>query len=104
SGRVTTLAYMSLGLVPLGDLETARRLAEQSVEEARHLAHPTSLCFAHSIVCRVYYLLRDKEALAHHSAMVVRLADEHGLGLWRALGSIYAGWTRADGVALGEGM
>ena len=104
SGRVTTLAYMSLGLVPLGYLATARRLAEQSVEEARLLAHPTSLCFAHSIVCRVYYLLRDKEALAHHSAMVVRLADEHGLGLWRALGSIYAGWSRGDSGALGEGM
>jgi class 3 adenylate cyclase/predicted ATPase len=104
SGRVTALAYMSLDLLPLGFLDAARRLAEQSVEEAHRLAHPTSLCFAHSIVCRVYYLLRDRDGLARHSAMVVRLADEHGLGLWRALGSIYAGWSRADGGAAGEGM
>jgi len=104
SGRVTTLAYMSLDVLLLGFLDTARRLAEQSVEEARKLAHPTSLCFAHSIVCRTSYLLRDREALARHSAMVVRLADEHGLGLWRALGRIYAGWSRADAGAAGEGM
>jgi len=104
SGRVTALAYMSLGLLPLGLLAAARRIAEQSVKEARRLAHPTSLCFAHSIVCRVYYLLRDRNALARHSVMVVRLADEHGLGLWRALGSIYAGWSRGEGGAAGEGM
>jgi predicted ATPase len=104
SGRVTALAYMSLGLLPLGFLDAAQRLAEQSVEEARKLAHPTSLCFAHSIVCRVYYLLRDKDALARHSAMVVRLADEHGLGLWRALGSIYAGWNRAEAGAARQGV
>ncbi len=104
SGRVTALAYMSLGLLPLGFLDAAQRLAEQSVEEARKLAHPTSLCFAHSIVCRVYYLLRDKDALARHSAMVVRLADEHGLGLWRALGSIYAGWSRAEEGAARQGV
>jgi len=54
------------------------------------------LCFAHSIASRVYYLLRDREALARHSAMVLRLADEHGLGLWRALGNVYAGWSRAE--------
>jgi class 3 adenylate cyclase/predicted ATPase len=104
SGRVTVLAYMSLDVLLLGLLDTARRLAEQSVEEARRLSHPTSLCFAHSIVCRTYYLLRDREALARHSAMVVRLADEHGLGLWRALGRIYAGWSRADAGAAGEGI
>ena len=33
------------------------------------------------------------------SAMVVQLADERGLGLWRALGSIYAGWSRAESGA-----
>ena len=104
SGRVTALAYMSLDVLLLGFLDSARRLAEQSVEEARKLAHPTSLCFAHSIVCRTSYLLRDREALARHSAMVVRLADEHGLGLWRALGRIYAGWSRVDAGAAGEGM
>jgi predicted ATPase len=55
-------------------------------------------------VCRVYYLLRRMDALAQHSAMVVRLADEHGLGLWRALGSIYAGWSRAESGAAREGV
>ena len=89
SGRLVALTYMSLDLLLLGFSNAAQRLAEQSVEEAESLAHPTSLCFTHSIVCRVYYLLGDMDALARHSAMVVRLAEEHGLSLWRALGSIY---------------
>jgi predicted ATPase len=102
SGRVTALAYMSLASLLLGFPDAARRLAEQSVEEARRLAHPTSLCFAHSIASRVYYLLCDRIALAQHSAAVVRLADEHGLSLWQALGHIYTGWSQAENGA-GEG-
>jgi len=103
SGRLTALAYMSLDLLLMGFLNAAQRLAEQSVEEAQKLAHPTTLCFTHSIVCRVYYLLGDMDALAWHSATVVRLADEHELSLWRALGSIYAGWSRAENGAPGAG-
>jgi class 3 adenylate cyclase/predicted ATPase len=103
SGRVTALSYMSLDILLLGFPCAARRFAEQSVEEARRLAHPTSVCFAHSIASRVYYLLRDREALARNSAMVLRLADEHGLGLWRALGTIYAGWSRAENGMTSEG-
>src|SRR5262249_10022226 len=40
---------------------------------------------------------------ARHSAMVVHLADEHGLGLWRALGSVYTGWSLAQHGAAREG-
>jgi len=43
------------------------------------------------------------DALAMHSAVVVRLADEHGLNLRRALGSVYSGWSRAENGAVGEG-
>jgi predicted ATPase len=101
SGHVTALAYMSLDLLMLGFVNTAQRLAERSVEEARRLAHPTTLCFAHSIVSRVYYMLSDWHSLARHAAMVVQLADEHGLGLWRALGRVYTGWSRAYGPGVG---
>ena len=96
---------MSLNLLLMGFPDEARRLTTNSVEEARRLGHPTSLCFAHSIASRVHYLLRDQKALACHSAAVVQLAEEHGLGLWQALARIYAGWSRAgddpaDGAAM----
>jgi predicted ATPase/class 3 adenylate cyclase len=100
SGRMTALAYMGLGLAVQGRLAAARRLAEQSVDEALSLAHPTSLCFAHSIASRIYYLLRDSKALGRHAPMVVRLADEHGLNLWQGLGRIYAGWSHAESDAV----
>jgi predicted ATPase len=104
SGRLVALSYMSLDAVLTGSFNAAQRLAKRCVEEARKLAHPTSLCFTHSILCRVYYLLGDMKALAWHSAMVVRLAEEHGLSLWRGLGIIYTGWSRAENGAPDEGI
>jgi class 3 adenylate cyclase/ABC-type transport system involved in cytochrome c biogenesis ATPase subunit len=104
SGRLVALSYMSLDAVLTGSFNAAQRLAKRCVEEARKLAHPTSLCFTHSILCRVYYLLGDMKALAWHSAMVVRLAEEHGLSLWRGLGIIYTGWSRAAKGAPDEGI
>jgi class 3 adenylate cyclase/predicted ATPase len=104
SGRLFALTYMSLDLVLLGSFNAAQRLANQSMEEARKLGHPTLLCFTHSILCRVYYLLGDMDALAWHSAKVVRLCQEHGLSQWRALGTIYSGWCRAENGAPDEGV
>jgi len=102
SGRVVALSYQSLDLLLLGFAEQARQLAAQSVEEAERLSHPPSLCFAHSIASRVHYLRGDDRGLAEHSAMVVKLANEQGLGLWQALGSIYLGWSRGESGAAGE--
>ena len=106
SGRITALAYMSLDLLVLGFIEEARRCSEQSLQEARELTHPTSLCFANSVATRVRLVRRDQEAVTEHGAMVRRLAREQGLGLWQALGNIYWGWSRveegkpAEGIAL----
>jgi predicted ATPase len=90
------LSYLGLNLLLLGFADQARQAVERSIEEAERLSHPPSLCFAHSIASRVYYLRGDKADLAHHSAMVVKLANEQGLGLWQALGNIYSGWSRGE--------
>ena len=95
SGRVVAHSYLSLDLLLLGFADQGRSHAEQAVVEAQQLSHPPSVCFAHSIVCRFYYLLGDAERLGHHAAIVARLADEQRLGLWEALGSVYLGWSRA---------
>ncbi|HUD87039.1 MAG TPA: adenylate/guanylate cyclase domain-containing protein [Xanthobacteraceae bacterium] len=104
SGRVVALSYLGLDLLLLGFADKARQVAEQSVEEAQKLSHPPSLCFAHSIASRVHYLRGDKDALAQHAAMVVKLANEQGLGLWQALGAIYSGWSRGESGAAGEAV
>jgi predicted ATPase len=104
SGRVVALAYLSLNQLLLGFADEASRLAEQAVETAQRLAHPPSLCFAHSIVSRTYYLRGDAKRLEGHAAMVVRLAAEQGLGLWQALGSIYTGWSRGEHGAVAEAI
>jgi predicted ATPase len=103
SGRAAARAYLALDLLILDETDAARHLAEEAVKEAAGWAHPTSLCFAHSVATRIFYLLGDRRALSQHSAMVVRLADEHGLALWRALGSIYMGWTQAESGAISQG-
>lgn len=95
SGKVVAHSYLSLDLLLLGFADQGRGHAEQAIAEAQRLSHPPSLCFAHSIVCRFYYLLGDADRLGEHAAIVARLADEQRLGLWQALGSIYVGWGRA---------
>jgi class 3 adenylate cyclase/predicted ATPase len=104
SGSVVAHSYLSLDLLLLGFPEQAGRHAEQSIAEAKVLSHPPSLCFAHSIASRFYYLRGDKKRLAEHSVMVACLADEHGLGLWQALGGIYVGWSRGESGATDEAI
>jgi predicted ATPase len=104
SGRVVALSYWSLNQLLLGFADEAVGLAEQAVQTAQRLAHPPSLCFAHSIVSRTYYLRGDTKRLAQHAAMVVQLAEQHGLGLWQALGSIYTGWSRGEHGAVDQAV
>jgi predicted ATPase/class 3 adenylate cyclase len=104
SGRVVAMAYGSFNLLLLGFPDRAQRLAERSVEEAQASSHPPSLCLAHSIAGRVCYLRGEDEGLAEHAAMVVRLADEQGLALWQALGSIYTGWSLGESGAAREAI
>ncbi|MFZ2082270.1 MAG: adenylate cyclase, partial [Xanthobacteraceae bacterium] len=104
SGRVVAHSYLSPDLLLLGFADQGRRHAEQSIAEAQGLSHPPSLCFAHSIVTRFYYLLGDAQHLAEYATLVARLADEQRLGLWQALGSIYVGWSRADNGAADEAI
>lgn len=104
SGRVVAHSYLSLDLLVLGIADEGRRHAEQAIAEAEGLSHRPSLCFAHSIVSRFYYLLGDTKKLAAHAASVARLADEHQLGLWQALGSIYLGWSRGEDGATDEAL
>jgi class 3 adenylate cyclase/predicted ATPase len=104
SGPVIAHSYLSLDLLLLGFPDRAGWHAEQSIAEAKALSHPPSLCFSHSIASRFYYLRGDNKRLAEHSAMVACLADEHGLGLWQALGRIYVGWSRGESGATNEAI
>ncbi len=104
SGRVAALSYLGIDLALLDVPGQAETLAEQAVDEAAALSHPTSLCFAHSVGTRICYLLGNMEALDRHAVMVVRLAEEHGLGLWQGLGKIYTGWALAGRGQLREAV
>lgn len=97
AGSVVAASYQSLNLLILGFPNRARQLIDESLEKAKRLAHPPSLCFAHSVASRLYYLHGDRERLAEHAEAVTRLADEQGLSLWQALARIYAGWSHAQG-------
>jgi predicted ATPase len=104
SGLVVAHSYLSLDQLALGFADEGRLHAEQAIAQAQELSHPPSLCFAHSIVSRFYYLLGDAERLAEHATIVARLADEQGLGLWQALGSIYLGWSQGQNGGADEAI
>jgi class 3 adenylate cyclase/predicted ATPase/ABC-type transport system involved in cytochrome c biogenesis ATPase subunit len=104
SGRVTALAYLSLGLLLLGFPEEARQRSEQSLREAEQLAYPPSVCFAYSVATRVAFINRDKRTAAAHAAVVTKLANAQGLRLWQALGNVYGGWAQIGAGALVDGI
>lgn len=104
SGRVLALAYLALDLMLMGFAEEAQRQSACALAEASALAHPTSLCFAHSIATRIAFARRDGEGLSRHAGMVMRLSNEQGLGLWQALGEIYRGWTAAHAGRVGDAI
>jgi adenylate cyclase len=56
-------------------------------------------------IAGVLHQLRGEPALAQErSEMVIALADEHGLELWSAFGSINRGWARVEQGDVEEGI
>jgi predicted ATPase len=78
----------------LGEVERARQLAEQAVQNAAELHHAPSSAQAH-LFKTVHDMARgDPEAALRSAETLVALAQECGMNVWAGLGQVYAGWAR----------
>lgn len=94
--RVAGLAFLSRMLWIAGDPVRAEEIADNGIEEARGLAHVSSLCCALlEGACPVAALSEDFEKLKRYADEAERLAARYNLGFWRSYAAAYGALASA---------
>jgi len=93
--RVLAQVFLSRILWFQGFPEQAFRMAQRSVEAARAIGHPLSLCIALAdAACPVGFRIGDLASVEANAAILLELSAKHGLPIWNA-------WARGiNGAAL----
>lgn len=90
--RVTARVILARILWLQGFPDQAMRTARSTVEEARTLDHPMSLCYAlASAACPVALFVGDLAAAEHSISMLLDQSTRHGLALWHGWGRSFNG-------------
>jgi class 3 adenylate cyclase/tetratricopeptide (TPR) repeat protein len=86
-----------------GDFDRGQAFIDEALGAVRRLQNPLSFAFAHHIAANTQYLLDAPAECARLSAESSRVAEEHRLIFWMAVGDVMGGWasTRLAGNALG---
>ena len=92
---VSTLAYRSLALWPLGYPEAALRDADDALKNAREIGQAATLMFALFNTSIPYILCGNRAAAAGQSQELVALAEEKGSLFWKAYGMVSQGCVLA---------
>jgi class 3 adenylate cyclase/tetratricopeptide (TPR) repeat protein len=78
-----------------GDFDRGQALIEDALAAARRTQDPLSFAFAHHIAANAQYLLGAPAECARLSAESLRMAEEHRLIFWLAVGNVMGGWASA---------
>jgi len=97
--RVMTECSVARALWAVGFPDTALERIQTGLAFARELSHPQSLIGAAHLAAQLYQERGEPEVARNLASEVIKLADEHGLELWVALGKIDLGCAQA---ALGD--
>ncbi len=102
--KVVAESYAARALWALGYPDRALDRVGRALSFAQEISHAESSVVAvHS--AGLLHQLRGEPALAQERAeTLIALADEHGLELWSAFGSINRGWARVDQGHVDEGI
>jgi hypothetical protein len=95
-------AVLGIVLLCLGFPNQALAQGSAAIAEARRLAHPPSLALSLSIGSRLLSLVGDNAALGERADELVDLAIERGLPFWRALGTMYRGYSKVKNGDVAE--
>jgi predicted ATPase len=85
---------LALVLWPLGDVNHALCLAEESINRAVHRGHVPTLVYTHFHKCVLDAVRREPAQAVPHVDAVLSLSREHGLSLYSRAVIIFHGWTR----------
>jgi predicted ATPase len=93
TGIVAT-AYLALLTWQLGEIESARRLIEQVIRDARSSDHATTIVQAHIYATVLEGLRDDPAATARAAEALVEFARKRDLEFYLAFGGILSSWAR----------
>jgi len=100
---VAAMLYLALTLWPMGDIERAISLARDAEARIAGLAHVHTSVFGEHLAAMFELMRGNCSRAAPHAVEAARLAREHDLSLWRAVGVFLDGLARAAGP-LGRGV
>jgi predicted ATPase len=92
---ITSMSFLALTLWPLGDVDHALRLAEDSVTRAIQSRHVPTIYLSRNVIVGALELMRgDSRRAAPHLEASLSLAREHGMQLPLLTSSYCLGWVR----------
>src|SRR5215831_596189 len=101
---VSTLVYRALAGWMLGYPEAALADVDHALEDARDSGHAGTLMYAQFHTSLTNVLCAKYAAANAQSSEVVRLADEKGAALWKALGTMQTGCVLAQSGKASEAI
>jgi class 3 adenylate cyclase/predicted ATPase len=101
---VGAMLYLAIAVWPLGDFNRALSLVARASARIAGVAHAQSKAYAEMHAAMFELMRGDVARIAANTTELARLADEHGLSLWRAFATFLQGWLAAHGGEVVAGL
>ena len=98
------MLFLAIALWPLGNVEPAISLIDDAHKRIASVAHIGTHAYAKYHAAWFELMRGDRARAAQNASEVARLAREHDLPDWRAVGAFLEGWVTAERSALGDGL
>ncbi len=95
---VAIMAYLALALWPLGEVDRARKIAEEMMARATQIGHVGSIVYGHSHVAALELMRQNLVAAGRNSETLVELARAHEIPMFATYGTFYRSWSRVPSV------
>jgi class 3 adenylate cyclase/tetratricopeptide (TPR) repeat protein len=90
-----TKGYLALTHWQLGEIERATEVMEEAVSRAVRSSHPQTVVNVNLFRSLLAILQSDAEAARHASEAILEVSQEHGITLYKAMGTVSLCWARA---------
>jgi predicted ATPase len=90
---VASMLNLAVALGPLGDIRKAHELLDTAWTQAQQGGHIPTIAYTHGQTCIVEGTCRDVDRVRPHAHALTTLSREHGLQLWRPVGSFFHQWV-----------
>jgi len=102
-GAILNRMHLARLQLYMGDAERSATLADEGLRIARRMRHPIGVCNALSVAVTLEAFHRRFDTMSEMTDAMLRMADEHGLPYYAAIGRMMRGWTKAMRESIDEG-